>query len=212
MKHLGLNGAVRGANSISARVTTPEGRDIDLGVITSPYDDPVLNAIWKQRKFKQNCRALGRMDRYHPLFHLVPRMVPDEAGMATVFTNVGRNWVADKCRDAGSGAGLVATSAEVPNRVAWGTGAGTAAVGDTTLFTEASEARALATLTGTTTTVTGDTLQAVGTITADGTKTITNGGWFTATSGADLIGKGDFSGVPVVLNDAIEMTWKLSFA
>lgn len=209
MKKIGMGASAQGRHSIAAVVTTADGRDVDLGVITSPYDDPIRNALWKQRKFKKHCKALGRMDRYHPLFHLLPRAVPNESGQATVYTSVGKNWVSDKCRDAGAGAGLVATSAEVPNRVGWGTGAGTAAVGDTTLFTEASEARALATLTGVTTTVTGDTLQGVGTITADATKTITNAGWFTATTGADMIGKGDFAGVPVVLNDAIEFTWKL---
>jgi hypothetical protein len=131
--------------------------------------------------------------------------------LATVLTNVGRNWIADKLRDAGSGAGLAASD-EVPNKMGWGTGAGTAAVADTTLFTEASETRVTATLSGTTTTVTGDTLQGVGTITADGTKTITNWGWFTAATGADMIAKADFSGVPLEATDSIEFTAKLKIA
>lgn len=79
--------------------------------------------------------------------------------MANVFTNAGRNWVADKMREAG-----IAAAGVLPNRVAWGTGAGTAAVGDTTLFTETTPARATATLSGATTAQTGDTFQAVGTL------------------------------------------------
>lgn len=203
-EHLG--GIGRTKHSISARLTAGNGASIDLGRITSPYTDPLRNWLWKQAKYRDNCRRLGRMDRYRPVAHATG--FRNESGMATVLTNVGRNWLADKARDTGSGVGLVAAG-EVPNRVGWGTGAGTAAVADTTLFTEASEARPVATLTGVTTTVTGDTLQAVGTITADGTKTITNAGWFTAATGADLIGKGDFAGVPVALNDAIEFTWRL---
>lgn len=107
-------------------------------------------------------------------------------------------------REAGlAGAGVLA------NRVGWGTGAGTAAVGDTTLFTEASETRATATLSGVTTTVTGDTFQAVGTLTADANKTITNAGLFDAATGPDLIVKGDFTGVALLTGESIEFTIKL---
>lgn len=126
--------------------------------------------------------------------------------MAVVFTNVGKNWVADKMREAG-----IAAATILPNRIGWGTGAGTAAVGDTTLFTEAAETRATATLTGVTTTVTGDTFQAVGTITATSAKTITNAGLFDAATAGDLVVKGDHAGVPVEINDAIEYTIKLQF-
>lgn len=120
--------------------------------------------------------------------------------LATVLTSVGKAWVIDKLDE------TVATTADY---VGWGTGAGTAAVGDTTLFTEASEARVSATRTQQTTTVTGDTIQWVATITADGSKTITNAGNFTALTSGTLIVKGDFTGVAVVLNDSIEFTIKL---
>jgi len=123
--------------------------------------------------------------------------------MATVFTSVGKAWVIDKLDD---------SSATTMNRIGWGTGAGTAAVGDTTLFTEASETRATATLSQQTTTVTGDTYQAVGTITADGTKTITNAGLFDAATSGTMLIKGDHAGVPVLANDSIEYTIKLAAA
>jgi hypothetical protein len=116
--------------------------------------------------------------------------------MATVFTTVGKQWVVDKLD------GTVVTS---QNRIGWGTGAGTAVVGDTTLFTEASETRATATLSQ----PAADTYRAVGTITATGTKTITNAGLFDAASAGVMMIKGDFSGIPVLSGDSIEFTMNL---
>jgi hypothetical protein len=117
---------------------------------------------------------------------------------------VARNWIPDKMREAG-----IAAAGVLPNRIGWGTGAGTAAVGDTTLFTEASETRATGTLSGVTTTVTGDTFQAVGTLTADGAKTITNAGLFDAATSGDMLVKGDFTGVALALGESIEFTIKV---
>lgn len=118
--------------------------------------------------------------------------------MATVLTDVGEEWAVDRMV---SGAG---TQNDAP-WVAWGTGAGTAAKGDTTLFTEASEARVSGT-------VTKDgagsaaKYQVVGTITSDGTKTITNAGNFTASTAGNLVVKGDFTGIPLESGDKIEFT------
>ncbi len=204
----GLGGNTKSEGSIGAVLCVAEGNAgsgklVDLGTITSPFASPRLNWLWKQAAHLRICKQLGRMDRYDPL----GAMGFDERG-AVVLTTVGKNWRNDKCRDAGSGAGLVATSAETPRFVAWGTGAGTAAIADTTLFTEATEARVTAVLTTITGTVTGDTFQAVGQITADGTKNITNAGLFTASIGADLFIHGDHASVPVVLSDAIEYTFQ----
>jgi hypothetical protein len=123
--------------------------------------------------------------------------------MATVFTNTGRAWIVDRMD------GTVTTRM---TGIAWGTGAGTAAITDTTLFTEASEARVNATLSQVTTLVVGDTYQAVGTITANGTKSITNAGLFDASSGGVLLIKGDHSSVPVELNDQIQYTFQLQIS
>ena len=60
--------------------------------------------------------------------------------MASVLTNVGEDWVAQRLIGAG------ALSTFDMHFLAWGTGAGTAAKGDTTLFTEAAEARVSATM------------------------------------------------------------------
>lgn len=112
---------------------------------------------------------------------------------ATVFTTVGKAFVIDKLDES------VQTT---PQYVGWGTGAGTAAVGDTTLFTEASESRVAGTLSQ----PSADTLRNVATLTADGTKTITNAGSFTASTSGTLFIKGDFTGVALLLNDQIQFT------
>lgn len=117
--------------------------------------------------------------------------------MATVYTSVGEALVVDLV-DGVSAVHLDATNA----KIAWGTGAGTAAKGDTTLFTEASEARVVPTVSQ----PTADKNQWVGTITADGAKTITNAGLFNAASGPTLIIHGDHAGQVLALGDKIEYT------
>ena len=116
--------------------------------------------------------------------------------MASILTNLGQQWIADRM------SGAVATSGQ---HIGWGTGAGTAAAADTTLFTEASESRVAGTVS---TQGTGATAvyQVTGTITANGTKTITNAGNFTASSGGVLILKGDFTGIVVNANDTVTFT------
>lgn len=119
--------------------------------------------------------------------------------MAQVLTSVGKGWLCDKLT------GVVSTTGQF---VGWGTGAGTAAVGDTGLFTEASESR----MTGTVSTIgTGSaaSYQCVATLTANGTKTITNVGNFTALSAGSLILHQDFTGIAVNANDTITFTLTL---
>lgn len=121
--------------------------------------------------------------------------------MANVFADAGKAIVTNRIIGAGT----------EPKYIAWGTGAGTAAVGDTTLFTEASEARVAGTSTRVTTSVTNDTHQVTGQMVANGSKTITNAGLFDASSAGNLYVKGDFTGVALVLNDTIDFTFKLQF-
>ena len=120
--------------------------------------------------------------------------------MAVHFVDVGKQWVVDKLDD---------SQASTMNRIGWGTGAGTTAENDTTLFTEASETRATGTVSQATTTVTGDTYRVVGTLTATGTKTITNAGLFDAATTGNLLIKGDHAGVPLLSGDSIEYTFSL---
>lgn len=120
--------------------------------------------------------------------------------MATVLTNTGKARMINA---------LNGGSHTPPQHVGWGTGAGTAAETDTTLFTEASESRVSGTKTVETTTVTDDTYQVVATITADGTKTITNAGLFDASTSGNLYVKGDFTGIALNASDSIQFTIKI---
>lgn len=124
------------------------------------------------------------------------------SGLATVFTNAGKAIVTNRIKGSGT----------EPNYVAWGTGAGTAAAGDTTLFTESSEARTAGTSTQQTTTVTNDTYQVIGTITATGSRTITNAGLFDASSSGNMLVKGDFTGIVLATGESIQFTIKLTFS
>ena len=120
--------------------------------------------------------------------------------MATVYTQAGEEVVVDLID------GTSAVHFDVTNgKIGWGTGAGTAAKGDTTLFTEASEARVAPTVSQPVV----DKNRWVGTITADGAKTITNAGIFDAASAGNMLVKGDFTGIALTLGDKIEFTIEL---
>ena len=124
--------------------------------------------------------------------------------MATVLTNAGKAILTNRIKGAGT----------EPLFVAWGTGVGTAAAGDTTLFTEDTTvgyARTSGTSSRVTTSQTNDTYQVVGTITAGATLTITNAGTFDAVSGGNLFIKGDFTGIALNTSDSIQFTVKIQF-
>ncbi len=113
--------------------------------------------------------------------------------MATIYTDVGEDLTVDI---------LDGTTAPPTWHIGWGTGAGTAAKGDTTLFTEASETRIAATMSQPSSNVT----RAVATITADGTKTITNAGILSAVTSGTLFVHGDHAGIALTSGDKIEYT------
>lgn len=124
--------------------------------------------------------------------------------MATVLTTAGKGIVTNRIKNGDTGA-------TEPKYIAWGTGAGTSAVGDTTLFTEASESRTSGTSTRTTTSETNDTYQVSGTITASAGKTITNAGLFDASTSGNIFLKGDFTGIALNTGDAISFTFSINF-
>jgi hypothetical protein len=122
---------------------------------------------------------------------------------ATVYTNAGKAITTNRIKGSGT----------EPNYIGWGTGAGTAAITDTTLFTEASEARVAGTSTQATTTTTSDTYQVVGTMTVAGSgKTITNAGLFDASTSGNLFMKGDFTGIALNVGESISFTLKVVFS
>jgi hypothetical protein len=122
--------------------------------------------------------------------------------MATIITNKGKEIVVDRVLGNGT----------EPKYAAWGTGAGTSADTDTTLFTESAESRTAGTSSKVTVTTTNDTYQVVATITATAARTITNAGLFDASTSGNLFTKTDFTGVVLAQNDSITFTWKITFA
>lgn len=122
--------------------------------------------------------------------------------LATVFTHVGKAVTANRILGSGT----------EPKFVAWGTAAGTAAAGDTTLFTEAAEARTSGTSSRVTTSQTNDTYQVIGLITSLSGQTITNAGLFDAAAAGNMYMKGDFTGVPLLTGESIQFTMKLQYS
>ena len=120
--------------------------------------------------------------------------------MADVWTQTGEELVTD----------IMDETATTPVDwfIGWGTGAGTAAKGDTTLFTEASETRVI----GAASQPSADQNQWVATLTADGTKTITNAGLLSLITGGVLFIHGDHAGVALTIGDKIEYTIQLQWS
>jgi hypothetical protein len=121
--------------------------------------------------------------------------------MATLLVNAGKAIVTSRINGTGT----------APAYVAWGTGAGTTAATDTTLFTETGT-RVLGTGSQVTTSVTNDTYQVVGTQTAGGALAITNAGLFDALTTGNLFVKGDFSTINLTTGDSIQFTFKTQFS
>ena len=120
--------------------------------------------------------------------------------MATLLTTSGHGIVTSRLGGSGT----------TPQYMAWGTGAGTTAAGDTTLFTEVLP-RVSGTTSQVTTTVTNDTFQIVATQTAGVGETITNAGVFDAFTSGNLFVKGDFTGIALNSGDSIQFTFKVIF-
>jgi hypothetical protein len=125
--------------------------------------------------------------------------------MATFVTDSGLAITTNRLKGAGT----------EPLNVGWGTGAGTTARTDTTLFTEALVTLAAGTTDHTagtssqqTTNSTNDTYQVVATRTATGAGTVTNAALWDAASGGNLYLKGDFTGIGLASGDSILFTFK----
>ncbi len=94
---------------------------------------------------------------------------------------------------------------DVVKWLGWGTGSGQG-VTATDLATASAEARTDGTPSAQTTTTTGDTFRVVGTITATGTRAITEVGIFDASTGAALRFYADFSVLNLNSGDSIQFT------
>lgn len=121
--------------------------------------------------------------------------------LATVLANGGKAIVTNRIKGSGT----------EPNYVAVGTGAGTAAATDTSLFTEV-ETRVAGTSTQQTTTTTSDTYRVVGTVSITATRTLTNAGLFDASSSGNMLMKGDFANIGLVNGDSITIAAAVVFS
>lgn len=121
--------------------------------------------------------------------------------MAVVLTNSGEEWACQRM------AGLGADSAKNGQYVGWGTGAGTAAKADSTLFTETgSRVSGTVSVSGTGASA---KYQVVATLTAGGTLAITNAGNFPDSTSSYPIVKGDHATVNLNSGDSIQYTIQL---
>lgn len=107
------------------------------------------------------------------------------------------------------------------DKIGWGTGVVAPGAGDTTLGTEVTASGSAAsgvhvvsaaTASRVTTTVTNDTAQLVGTVTATGTIAITESGVFNAATNGTLLARQTFTVINVVSGDSIQFTWKIAAA
>ena len=94
-----------------------------------------------------------------------------------------------------------------PKYVAMGTGTGQTTTA-TTLATEV-ETRTSGTESIVTTTVTNDTYQVVGTVSATATRAVTESGLFDASTTGNIFTYADFSAINLASGDSIQFTWKV---
>ena len=117
--------------------------------------------------------------------------------MANIFTQAGEELLTD----------IVGLTVGAPANwyIGWGTGAGTAVKGSTTLFTEAAETRVVTTNSQ----PTADTNKFLALLTAAAGKTITNAGVFSAVTSGTLFIHSDFTGVVLAIGDKIEFDFQI---
>lgn len=116
--------------------------------------------------------------------------------MAVVYTQAGEELIVDF---------IDGTATPGTHHIGAGTGAGTFGKGSTTLFTEVSEARVAATKSQ----PAADKNQWQATQTYTGSKTITNAGVLSASTGGTLIVAADGLSIAVAPNDSIQFTFTL---
>lgn len=131
--------------------------------------------------------------------------------MANVIANTAKSIMTNRMLGAGT----------EPKQSGWGTGVGTSAVTDTTLFTETalnlsttSGTRVAATTSQQTVTNTNDTYRSVATLTAAAAGSPTNYGQFdNATIGSgNLFLKADFTAIALNIGDAVTFTANVQFS
>ena len=123
--------------------------------------------------------------------------------LAVVFTNAGAAIVNNRIIQAGT----------APKNIGWGTGSTAATTADTALVTEAapttSGGRTAGTESRVTTSVTNDTYQVAGTVTAGGTLSIVEAALFDALTAGNMLIRAVFTAIGVAAGDSIAFTFGL---
>lgn len=193
--------------SIEYTLTTKEGRQYHRGVVVlnSKKLSEKLKWFFKRQRVAfsvyQSNRAIYGLRRSLRAFLLSSpfgRLLNDTG--AVYLVDGGLDITTNRLKGAGT----------EPKFGAWGTGAGTTARTDTTLFSESGdEARTSGTSSRQTTNTANDTFQVIYQIVcAAAGKTITNTGLFDANAAGNLFLKGDHAGQPLNIGDSITYTAK----
>jgi len=129
-------------------------------------------------------------------------------GTATVVTSVGKATCANRLQ--------TTPTRNPPKYIALGVGATgaarTAVVGDTALSSELAEGRTSGTESIVTTSVTNDTYQSVGTVTATGSRAVDEAGLFDASSSGNMVLSATFAVVNLANGDSLQLTGKIQFS
>lgn len=115
-------------------------------------------------------------------------------------TNAGRAIITNRITGAGT----------EPKFVAIGTGNTAEAASQTALVTEV-ETRATGTSSRVTVSVTNDTYQVSGTVSATGTRAVVESGLFDASTVGNMLTRGVFSVINLSSGDSIAVTWTVQF-
>jgi len=200
--------------SVHAVITRKDGTVEDLGCIARGEFDENGEQIPSKAIPALSFSAPGEGPWYRKLGRVLKGLLP--IAVLVVAAAAGGGFAATLIVNGGHAivTNRIIGSGTEPKFVAWGTGAGTTAAGDTTLFTESSEeSRTSGTSSRVTTTVTNDTYQVVGTITVvTSNKTITNVGLFDASTSGNLYFKSDFTGLALLIGDSITFTIKVKYS
>lgn len=125
--------------------------------------------------------------------------------LSTAFTNAGAAVVTNRIIQAGT----------APKNIGWGTGSSGPTVADTALGSEAapttSGGRTVGSESRVTTSVTNDTYQVVGIVTAVSSLSITEAGTFDNVTAGNMLLRSVFGAIAVVSGDAIQFTFGLQF-
>ena len=126
-------------------------------------------------------------------------------GTNTCVTSVGKATIANRLQ--------TTPTRNPPKYIGLGVGATgaarTAAVGDTALSSELAEGRVAGTESLVTTSVTNDTYQAQGTVTATGSRAVDEAGLFDAASAGNMVLSATFPVVNLLTGDSLQLTAKI---